>query len=220
MCDGDWVRCDPAGGIQQISPREYLESWIGERKSESPDFRVAFQGLVDRGCDPIRLAWQLTSLTQASGWAKIGRSDVKGVAGDLEAAVAALRTLFFSQINRLLKADLMPLAGNLADLAKQLRSLAPTVERRVFPGRNVNRASLVHYVSAQTGHFYDEYVAPLVEMAESLPSIEGATASPRAYSTDAHIQWRNRDGAKALLDGPAEAVSDVLTAMEEDLGQS
>jgi hypothetical protein len=89
-------------------------------------------------------------------------------------------------------------------------------------GRDLVRATLVHYVHEATGQFHDDQVAALISVAESLISIDARFAEPEVeppteYTTEAHSQWRNRDSCENFLNGPSPAVRELLADMDSDL---
>jgi hypothetical protein len=91
-------------------------------------------------------------------------------------------------------------------------------------GRDLVRAAIVSYVNETTGQFHDEEVSALIAVAESMNGEDdrfaaGVARDAQGYTTEAHIQWRRRDAARELLEGPSQAVQDLMAAMAEDLGR-
>jgi hypothetical protein len=215
---------DDAEGWTIVAPRAYFQKWVDDQAEASSEFGVALAGLT--GCDSAKLGWLLSALANAQGWRTMSRDQARDSAKQLATAAKAVRRLFFSQLGRVLRLDSLRLEGELSDLAKRLRELAPHVHGRRPMFRDLVRATLVHHVHEKTGQWHDEEVAALISVAESLKEVDerfaaAADAQPTEdYTAEAHVQWRNRPSCRALLNGPSRAVRQLLTLMEEDTEDS
>jgi hypothetical protein len=203
--------------------RRHLEQWIAEVSATARAFEWGIPALQQAGCDPLKLGWLLSALANAQRWRPISRERLRDDVRDLHKAANAVRRLFFSQLNQRLGLDSLRLEGELRMLARRARELVPQVHQRRPMGRDLVRAAIVCYVSETTGQFHDGVVAALIDAAESMNidgdrGTAGVRQSVQEYTIEAHVQWRRRDSARELLDGPSQAVQDLKAAMAEDLG--
>lgn len=197
-----------------------LNGWADQMAAESAQFRFACGTLVTAGCDRLNLAWLMSSLTNATGLQPLAVERIREIVHDLDVTAAAVRTLFFSQIGLLVGLTSLRLEGELRELARRARELEPTVHGRRPMGRDLGRATLVHYVHETTGQWHDDRVAELISVAESLAQrgvdLAGGVRDPeREYTTEAHIQWRNRNACQNFLNGPSPELRDRQTAMND-----
>lgn len=214
----DWPVRDATGGIVLGDARTSRTQWADDRAAESDEFRFALDKLVAAGCDRLKIAWLLSALANAQRWQDISRDDVRRIVNALEQAASGLKTLFFSQLNQLLGLESRKLEGELRELAQRVQELEPKVHQRRPMGRDLVRATLVHYVKETTGQYHDDRVAALISVAESLNAMEPPDEGPGdGYTMDAHVQWRGRDSCKDFLNGPSDAVRELLEAMSQDL---
>jgi hypothetical protein len=121
----DWPVCDEQGNWTYVDARTYLAWWVRNESDQSTEFKVAIDALVVAGCDQLKLAWLLSCLPCALQLRNISRECVRESAENLDRAADAVRRLFFSQLGRVLGLDTLRLEGELQELAKQLKKLAP-----------------------------------------------------------------------------------------------
>src|SRR5262245_18774085 len=146
---GDW----PVGKDGQVvfgDARTSLTQWAQRLTEKSDNFRIAMDTLAKAGSDPVKLAWLLYSLSNAQGWKNISREVLGEIIMRIEKAANDVRTLFFSQLNQLLGLDSLKLQGELLNLVKLAKNLEPRVHARRPMGRDLVRATLVHYVRETT----------------------------------------------------------------------
>jgi hypothetical protein len=217
----DWPVLNEVGEIVRGDARTSLTQWANNLAAESAEFRVAFDELIKAECDRAKIGWLLSALANAQGWQSISRERLRGITDDLKKAAEGVRRLFFSQLNHVLGLDSLKLEGELLELVRRAKELEPKAHGRRPMGRDLVRATLVHYVHEATGQFHDQDVAALISVAESLPIdsrfVEPDGKPPAQYTADAHAHWRGRPPCEALLDGPADAVRELLADMDRDL---
>jgi hypothetical protein len=223
MGNGDhdgWSLPNGDGEWSDVGARAYLAAWVQERRAETAEFGFALDALA--GCEELHLAWLLHTLSNTYRLAAVSRETVRDRARDLERAATAVRRLFFSQLGPVLGLRTLRLEGELRDLARAANSLAPDVHARRPMQRDLVRAALVNYVYRTTAQFHDDHVAALISVAESEnPIVESLTGlehnDQSTYTTEAHVQWRQRESCQDFLNGPSQAIRDLEAAMERDL---
>ena len=184
-------------------------------------FRQALETLIREGCKKSCLFDLLGSLYDTGGEGGWSRSSVEETRSGLQQGIDALRTLRTQAERALLKvdtADLIKAQETLTQAAEELRPIErPADARRSFK-RDFGKALLVRYVKNVTGHWHDQEVAEILDVAlDSLePLVEpefnqaGNLVDYRTveidygplppYTMEAHRRWRGRN--TTLLEFP------------------
>ena len=185
-----------------------------ELAADHTGFRQALETLLRAECDKERL-FELLGLLYGTGDEEGGwsRSSVAEARSGLQRGISALSTLRAQAERVLLKvdtADLIKAQEILTQAAEDLRLIERKADARRSIKRDVGKALLVRYVKKVTGHWHDQEVAEILDVALDSPypvdepvfdqagnvvdakTVEIDYGPLPPYTMEAHRRWRGR----------------------------
>ena len=191
-------------------PRHH--NWEQELADSQKEFRPALETLVKRGCDRDRIM-DLLGMIRATLFPfaeRCSRADVRRFRKALLDGAQAIDGMAWTEICHLAPArdwrGVSMASQELKRMASFLEKLEPFIHGRKSILQNQCTALLVYYVKRETGDFYDEEVAAVIEAAchpgaDWVPAIEAGEPIPKGpglnipwkpYSVANHHRWKER----------------------------